>query len=205
MTVDPWAGMSEADRARCVASDENLAGIIRGRRAAALATLAVDGAPAQAVREAWEPIRQAIHGDTSVAPGLTYPDLNPPPHIVVQEGVDVTAPPDNLTAAHIMSGHRAVVITGVDQVMYADHDTLSDLGKPVWLNLGSAGVGGLVELAWFGTVVESSWSWTLGPVYVGTNGLLTQTPPTTGYQRQIGAAVDTDTLWLDPQPGIALA
>lgn len=113
--------------------------------------------------------------------------------------------PEDLVAGHILSGHRLVVPDTGDAVVYADHDTLSDLGRPIWLTLGAAAQGAPVDLAWYGTVTESSWSWTLGPIYVGDNGLLTQTPPTSGYSRQIGAAIDSNTIWLDPQLGIALS
>lgn len=113
--------------------------------------------------------------------------------------------PDGLTAGHILSGHRLVVPSSGDSVIYADHDNLSDLACPVWLTLGAAVEDAPVDLAVYGAVTEGSWAWTLGPIYVGDGGLLVQTPPTTGYVRQVATAVDTDTIWLDPQPGIALS
>lgn len=112
--------------------------------------------------------------------------------------------PPTLTAGATLSGHRAVVPAPGDTVVYADHTHLADLGRPVWLTLGAATEGAPVDLAWAGTVVESSWAWTVGPVFIGADGLLTQSAPTTGYTRQLGTAMSTDTLWLDPQPGIAL-
>lgn len=61
---DPYAGMSEADKARCQASDSNLSGIIEGRRRAARLLLATNPAPAKTVKDAWEALRQKLHGET---------------------------------------------------------------------------------------------------------------------------------------------
>lgn len=112
--------------------------------------------------------------------------------------------PTGMLAGHILSGHRLVVPAPGDTVVYADHGNPSDLGRPVWLTTAAAVQGSSAILAAYGLVTESSWAWSLGPIYVGANGLMVQTPPATGYSRQIGTAVDTDTIWLDPQPGIAL-
>lgn len=58
MTPDQ-AGMDDDTVARMKASDDNLAGIIAGRRRAARALLAPPG-PAAQVRAGWEPVRQAV-------------------------------------------------------------------------------------------------------------------------------------------------
>ena len=55
---DPLAGLSAEDRARVQASDENAQKVLQARRDAARALLAPPG-PAQAVRDAWEPVRAA--------------------------------------------------------------------------------------------------------------------------------------------------
>jgi hypothetical protein len=68
VTVDPNAGMSEADLARAAASDANLAGIIAGRRDAA-AKLLAPPEPAATVRANWEPVRQAIRERQSTSGG----------------------------------------------------------------------------------------------------------------------------------------
>jgi hypothetical protein len=56
--ANPKAGMSADTLARDAASDANLAGIVAGRRRAAAALLVPDHAPANKVRDNWEPKRQ---------------------------------------------------------------------------------------------------------------------------------------------------
>lgn len=43
------------------------------------------------------------------------------------------------------------------------------------------------------------------PVYLASNGFLTQTAPITGVLRVVGYAIDDQTIHFDPQPGIQLA
>lgn len=58
-TPDAWAGLSAADRARAIAYQENQRAILAKREAAMRALLAPPG-PAEAVKTAWEPVRQAL-------------------------------------------------------------------------------------------------------------------------------------------------
>lgn len=53
MTGNPLVGYDADTLARMKASDDNLAGIVAGRRRAATALLATDGTPARMTREGW--------------------------------------------------------------------------------------------------------------------------------------------------------
>lgn len=53
------AGMDADTLARKAASDTNLAGIVAGRRRAALALLVTDTTPELETREGWEALRQS--------------------------------------------------------------------------------------------------------------------------------------------------
>jgi hypothetical protein len=90
-------------------------------------------------------------------------------------------------------------------VVYASSDDPAGMARPAWMTTGAAASGAAVTLAYYGLVTEPSWAWSPGPLYVGVGGLLTQTPPASGYIRLVGAAVSATTVWLDPQPAIALA
>lgn len=116
-----------------------------------------------------------------------------------------TAGPAGRTTPVALSGHRLVVPESGGTVTVADYRDLSSLSKPVWLTTGAATAGAAVPLLAFGMLVEPSWAWTQGPLFVGIDGLLTQTAPTTGYVRQVATAMDPTTVWFDPQPALVLA
>lgn len=106
-------------------------------------------------------------------------------------------------ADQAIGGHRIVKITptGCD---YADSSTISDLGKVIGMTQSAFSMGELVTIFTQTTITEPSWNWTLGPVYLSTNGLLTQTAPTVGFLQQIGTALSPTELLLSFQQPIAL-
>lgn len=55
-----------------------------------------------------------------------------------------------------------------------------------------------------GYMQDPSWNWVRGPLYVGLNGLMTQTPPTSGFIKIVGTAVDTDKIQLHLKNSITL-
>lgn len=110
------------------------------------------------------------------------------------------------TAATVLSGHRVVTPHADGTVGYADNANPAHCMAPLWLTLGAAVAGAEVEIQPFGPVVEGSWSWTLGPVYLGAAGVLTQTVPTApSFLAIVGFATSPTELFVDRQPTIALA
>lgn len=103
-----------------------------------------------------------------------------------------------LEANEPIGGHRAVVIQG-SGVSYANNDELSDLGKVLGVSKNAATAGGLVEVVFAGVIEESSWNFNIGPVFVGQDGLLTQSSPNTGFSQQIGIALATTKLLVHPK------
>ena len=65
-------------------------------------------------------------------------------------------------------------------------------GENIFAILGlavSAGqTGAQISVQRSGTVTDSGWSWAFGRVYLGANGQLTQTPPSSGFSVLIGFA-----------------
>ncbi|MBX9754641.1 MAG: hypothetical protein K2X80_07800 [Pseudomonadaceae bacterium] len=55
-----------------------------------------------------------------------------------------------------------------------------------------------------GVIEDSGWNWTLGRVWLGTGGALTQTPPTDGFDVLIGAAVSATRITLNIQDPLYL-
>lgn len=101
-----------------------------------------------------------------------------------------------VTAAVTLSGHRVVVLTP-EGATPADPDDPAHAWTAVAVTLGAALAGQPVQVAAAGTITEPSWAWTpLQPVYAGPAGVLTQTPPTTGWLRVVGVATSATSLWL---------
>lgn len=88
-----------------------------------------------------------------------------------------------LTASENLGGHRVVTVEG----LYASKDTSSDKFKILGVTMGAVNNGESSTVTTHGTITESSWNWTVGsPIFLSTNGQLTQTPPTSGFRIIIG-------------------
>lgn len=107
-----------------------------------------------------------------------------------------------------LNGHRLVTrVSG--SLVYADNSILAHANAPLWLTLGAAVADAPVEVVSYGVVEESSWNFTVGaPVFLGGNGLLTQTPPDStnaAFSAVIGIPTSPTTLFIDRQPSVVLA
>jgi len=86
-----------------------------------------------------------------------------------------------------LGGHRVVVLDSSDEAIYADHTILAHRDKVLGLTNGAVAQGDEATIVTYGEVVEPSWNWTLDdPVFLGTNGMLTQVVPTTGFLQRVG-------------------
>lgn len=108
------------------------------------------------------------------------------------------------TAAVIVSGHRIVVARADGAVEYADN-TLS-LRRAPWLTTRAALANDIVEVLALGELIEPSWAWIPGePLYLGSNGLMTQTPPLApAFLLELGVALTPTSIFYDPKMPIAL-
>lgn len=112
-----------------------------------------------------------------------------------QEGPQGPAGPagdgSNLTkiAGTAIGGHKVVIAYGNTGAQLADKDTASHMHVVLGVTKGAASQGSPVEIQTVGEMIEPSWVWVNGPVFLGSNGIMTQTPPTTGFQLQIGTAI----------------
>ncbi len=81
-------------------------------------------------------------------------------------------------AAVAIGGHRIVLIDTSGKANYASNDTAAHRGRAIGLTLGAAEADESAFMKNFGEVTEPSWNWTAGlPVFLGTNGTLTQEIP----------------------------
>ncbi len=111
----------------------------------------------------------------------------------------------SLIAARDISGHRAVVAT-VDGADYADPATPAHADAFLGITTGAALGGDVVTLQAAGEMVEPSWAWTPGtPIYAGTDGILTHTPPAAGWVQIVATAVAPTRILLTGRQAITLA
>lgn len=104
-------------------------------------------------------------------------------------------------AGSVLGGNRAVTLSSNNTLVYPD--VVSPTSFLLGLTTGSAVLGSLREVQITGTQTEPSWNWTPGlPVFVSTNGVLTQTPPQSGQVLIIGWAAGPTKLVIDKQPPI---
>lgn len=77
-----------------------------------------------------------------------------------------------------VGGHRLITTDGVGGIRYADCTDPADLFGLLGMTLHAASADSLVSVQHVGIVEESTWSWNPSlPVYIGTNGVPTQSIP----------------------------
>lgn len=81
-------------------------------------------------------------------------------------------------AAAAIGGHRVLALDASGAVIYAGCDQPGTAHMIIGVSLNAAAAGGTLNVVRSGEVIEPSWAWNPSlPVYLGTNGTLTQTPP----------------------------
>ena len=109
------------------------------------------------------------------------------------------------TAAEAISALRVVRSSTLTAVVLARWpESLST--APLGVTTTSATLGDNISIQTGGELEDNAWSWTPGsPVFLGANGTLTQTQPTTNYTLVIGKAVTPKRLLIRIQAPIYLA
>jgi hypothetical protein len=131
---------------------------------------------------------------------ITSPNEQGPPGPPGRDGsaVGITA-----VSSIPIGGHRVVIVPATD-VQYASADDPTHVNRVLGLTNNAAAAGDDIEIVTAGEVVEPSWNWTPGPVYLGINGLLTQTVPASGFIKQVGIAMTATRLLVAFWPPIML-
>lgn len=103
------------------------------------------------------------------------------------------------TAGAALGGHRAVYVLLSDgKAYYANPDATARF--TIGITTGAASSGAPVSIQCDGVMVEPSWSWSGSEVvWLGANGTLTQTVPTSGTAFQIGVPTGPTSLRLEPE------
>lgn len=104
------------------------------------------------------------------------------------------------TAGEALGGHRIARLDAGGDAVYASNDVPADALSVLGLTLGAAVLGDPIDVQRMGEVTEPSWTWSLDqPVYLGTNGGLTQTAPSApaaAFQLIVGFPVSATTLFV---------
>jgi hypothetical protein len=106
------------------------------------------------------------------------------------------------SAGEILSGHRAVRVGADGKAYYASSASPEQAGFVVGVTVGAASMGAPVQVQAFGELTEPSWDWVPGPVWLGADGQLTQTPVLSGLLQRMGTAVSATTLFIDVDEAI---
>lgn len=104
-----------------------------------------------------------------------------------------------------LSSSRAAALDLLDRAVYPDRLDPATAPRVIGVLATSASaVNDPVTVRRRGTISELAWAWDVGPVWIGDTGLLTQIAPESGWLLQIGVALDSTTVDIDPQPPIYL-
>lgn len=108
-------------------------------------------------------------------------------------------------AATALGGHRVVAMNSDGKAEYADQTNAAHINKVLGITTSAVNADEIASIVRGGEVTEPSWSWTVTlPVFLGTNGLLTQTQPSTGFSLIVGFPVATTKLFVSIREPIAL-
>lgn len=96
-----------------------------------------------------------------------------------------------------LSGHRAIKIED-NKAYYASNTILSDAYKIIGISTGASMIDEDCIINTFGELTEPSWNWEEGkPIFLGTNGTLTQTCPSSGFILQIATVINSKKIFID--------
>ena len=112
-------------------------------------------------------------------------------------------------AGDTLGGQRAVYLDSAGLYQYASNTVLEDSLRTIGITLNAAAVDEVIAVQTFGQIEEPSWSWDLDlPIYLGANGILTQTPPvgpSALFQRILGFPLSSTSMFLSMREPIVLA
>jgi hypothetical protein len=106
-----------------------------------------------------------------------------------------------LTAGSALSALR-IIVSNNGVAEYADNVT--NYQSIAGISITSAGIGSQIEVQTSDELLDNSWNWVLGSIYLGANGVLTQTVPTVGSILEVGVALSPTKMMIRIQKPIIL-
>lgn len=110
------------------------------------------------------------------------------------------------TAASAIGGGRVLAVNATGELAYADPADITTLSGLLGLSLNAATAGGDVAILVSGSATDSGWLWTAGqPLYIGSAGVLVQSPAPGTYVVRVGVAISTTEILFNLSTPIALS
>lgn len=107
-------------------------------------------------------------------------------------------------AGATINGHRVVTRT-VGLIYHADKDTIAHQSQVLGMSLNAGAITDNINIITMGYVIEPSWSWTPDiALFLGTDGQMTETRPTTGFLLQVAQSISATEIWVDIKTAIYL-
>jgi len=104
-----------------------------------------------------------------------------------------------------LSALRAVILTDAGELAYASSNNTAHAFRYAGVLPYGYSQGDTAIAYRLGEIADAVWSWTRGsPVFLGTNGFLTQTAPSTGFLLIVGTPASATKLILNPSDPIFL-
>jgi hypothetical protein len=103
----------------------------------------------------------------------------------------------SLTAGMSISALRCITTNGSGEAVYATPDSLAN-AVVIGISTTAGNAGETITVKTSGQLTDASWSWTKGTIYLGTNGVLTQTAPSGGsIVVHVAKAITATTIIID--------
>lgn len=103
-------------------------------------------------------------------------------------------------AAQALGGHRIVRSVDASLVDYADQTNAAHGASVLGFTTGAAALGDPVQVQSKGDLVHSGWNWVPNqPIWVGANGVPTQTPPDTpaAFDLRVAVAITATQIYIE--------
>lgn len=108
-------------------------------------------------------------------------------------------------AGEIISALRVIRISSLGRAVKASSANIADINRAIAVSITAASQGQNIITVTNGEIENAQWSWTpSAPIYLGVDGTLTQTPPTTGFLQIIGNAETATKIKVNIQQAIKL-
>lgn len=104
----------------------------------------------------------------------------------------------DVTAGEAISALRCVKVVG-DEAFLVDSGDASDATKVIGITTTAAGAGASITVRTDGPLTDAAWSWTPGSIYCGALGVLTQSPPASGFVCEVARAKFPTSIVIDVQ------
>lgn len=116
----------------------------------------------------------------------------------------LAGPAIELPAAVSLGGHRVVASVSGSPI-YADSSNNNLIGLVIGITARAVSAGQVALIQVYGPMSEVSWNWTPdSPLFVGADGALTQSAPTSGWVQEVARAISATRIMIDLQPPILL-